>query len=143
MTTRLDEIRARTYAATPGPWRVHEPMDGHKPSVFVARDVGVHVPPKWYVAYLPDMAAGDSRPDAAFIAGARTDVPLLLEVVAAALESPLQCDDMCDWWATDEERCTCGRSRLRTALALLTRDTGSSVSDPAESRSVSTEPSDV
>ena len=79
-----DSIRARVAAATEGPWETYIVEDGHRPRTFVAREGGVEVPPKWYVAYLPEMDPADSDADAAFIAHARQDIPALLAVADAA-----------------------------------------------------------
>jgi hypothetical protein len=64
--------------ATPGPWEVHAPLDGRKPGVFVARARGLGVPPKFYVAFLPEMDPCDALRDARLIAAARTAVPALI-----------------------------------------------------------------
>src|SRR5574343_589905 len=72
----LAPIRARAEAATPGPWRVQQDRDG---ATHVERDVpdGFSVCCTGHVEDDPE-----ARPDAAFIAHARTDVPILLAEVA-------------------------------------------------------------
>jgi hypothetical protein len=74
---RLDDIKARVAAATPGPWEVID-LIGSRPaaaSVWTDED-GDH-----------DVCLSEetSPADAAFIAHARTDIPDLLRVVEAAM----------------------------------------------------------
>jgi len=43
---------------TPGPWKVYQPNDGVRPAVFVGRERGAPVPPKWFIAFLPEDLSG-------------------------------------------------------------------------------------
>ena len=78
MTSRLDAIKARAAAATEGPWRVQ--LDGF--------DYG-----PWDEVYV-DNARGECPctpcgvSNAEFIAHARSDVPVLVAAVEAALNMP-------------------------------------------------------
>ena len=124
--SRIEDIKARVAAATPGPWNadVSEPDDV---TVWTEPD------PRWvanvgnWARQNPDFAAADqlrqaveaSAADAAFIAHARTDIPDLLRVVEAARLVKAQCDDMCPSWY--DEPCDCGMDALRSALADLDR----------------------
>lgn len=74
---RLAEIEARLTRATPGPWAYKDRMGGG--GCFVFSEETFHV-----VAVEdgePSVAAPLGRPDAAFIAAAREDLPLLLAEV--------------------------------------------------------------
>lgn len=79
---RLAEIKARVEAASPGPWRPGMPCDSfcscHGPTCHNVWAEGG--------ADITSPCAGLSREDAAFIAGARQDVPDLLEGLAVADE---------------------------------------------------------
>lgn len=87
MIDRLEEIIRRVTRATPGPWRMYNPQNGRRPAVFVGRAQGVEVPPKFYIAYLPDMTDGDALPDAIFIAAARDDIPWMAGRIRALKEA--------------------------------------------------------
>jgi len=77
----LDEIRARCEAATPGPWKFEEWNlwvnwgDAERDPVYQIDG------PSWSMSNISD--ALDSKPDAEFIAAARTDIPVLLDHIAA------------------------------------------------------------
>lgn len=84
---RLDAIKARAEAATPGPWVQGYPDDlpGESRDVFFQpefRDTGEGYGAT-YTGRIYD-EGGHTAADAAFIAYARTDVPLLLAVAEAA-----------------------------------------------------------
>lgn len=70
---RLDEIRERCEAATPGPWFSHESHNWHKD------------PPKEYFIITRGMrevvASWVETSDAQFIAHAREDIPWLLAML--------------------------------------------------------------
>ena len=68
MTDRLDEIRARAEAATPGPWRELDAAYG-----MIVHDTG---PDSAQIIVLADSRFGG--PDSTFIAHAREDIPYLL-----------------------------------------------------------------
>lgn len=67
---------------TEGPWFVREVNDGIQPKVFVTREFGCEVPPKFYIAFLPTMAGGDSLADARLIAEAPAMLAALKELLA-------------------------------------------------------------
>ena len=71
MTTRLDAIRQREQAATPGPWRVD-----NEHGFAVVRSPGQGL--------IADVGPFNNVTNAAFIAAARADLPMLLAVVEAA-----------------------------------------------------------
>ena len=71
MTDRLDEIRARAEAATPGPWRELDAAYG-----MIVHDTG---PDSAQIVVLADHRFGG--PDSTFIAHAREDIPYLLAEV--------------------------------------------------------------
>ena len=73
---RLDEIEARTNAATDGPWTwaTHSTADGD--------EWGVFSPADWALATNRDGWGCDAE----FIAHARTDVPALVAALRAVLE---------------------------------------------------------
>ena len=73
---------------TPGPWFVREVNDGIRPKVFVTREFGCEVPPKFYVAFLPEMDGGGSLADARLIA----EAPAMLAALREAL-APLESFD--------------------------------------------------
>ena len=78
--TRLDAIRARCEAATPGPWTIKEEtyeLFGHEFQIFCPDALENDLDP---IAVL-DLFCGQTD-NAAFIAAARTDVPDLLAEVA-------------------------------------------------------------
>lgn len=75
----LRKAMAICDAATEGKWKAYAPGDGRATKWFVGREVGCGVPPKFYIAFLPDMEQGDSEADAAFIAAAHTGWPAALE----------------------------------------------------------------
>ena len=85
MTDRLDEIRARTEAATPGPWRAYgNTVEQEKTGCHQV--VGTEFTGGGYMAY-ERLTTKDE--DATFIAHAREDIPYLLaeiERLRAALE---------------------------------------------------------
>lgn len=92
---KLEEIRVLCEKATAGPWRYEEPFVQQNAGVDGFRDIF--------------RTKGDDRQeeDAAFVVAARTLMPLLLEVAAAA--------------QTDFEMSECGavHERLRRALRAL------------------------
>ena len=71
--SRLEEIKARAEAATPGPWQWREDEPA---SLVHVTDPRLH---PWNVLKAPDW--GPTLADAAFIAAAREDVPWLLAEV--------------------------------------------------------------
>ena len=75
--SRIEEIKARCEAATPGPWEA----DYNTP--FSNDFVGIYEETEGYIIKAEDEDEGDStRPnDAAFIANAREDIPYLLAEV--------------------------------------------------------------
>lgn len=94
---RLEEIRALCEAATPGPWSHRTGALAHA-SRILDPNGGI---------LLMTSHHGRMRDDAEFVAAARTLMPLLLEVAAAA--------------QTDFEMSECGavHERLRRALRAL------------------------
>ena len=85
MTDRLDEIRARTEAATPGPWRAYgNTVEQEKTGCHQV--VGTEFTGWGYMAH-ERLTTKDE--DATFIANARNDIPYLLaeiERLRSALE---------------------------------------------------------
>ena len=82
MTDRLDEIRARAEAATPGPWAAEREDDYEW--IVVG---GTYEPDCRYV--IADCGFDSPQSNATFIAHAREDIPYLLaevERLRAALE---------------------------------------------------------
>ena len=83
--TRLDEIRERVEAATPGPWFVDGPEFGglwvtaYRDGESIAGGQPVH-PSHKDQSFAVMAGLGDE--DAAFIAAAREDVPFLLAEIA-------------------------------------------------------------
>lgn len=72
---RLDEIRRRTNAATPGPWRVEPDA---RPDIHTVSTKGGYM----NGGHLATMAKYDrSQDDAAFVAHAREDIMFLLDMV--------------------------------------------------------------
>jgi hypothetical protein len=102
-TTRIDEIRARADAATPGHWGVH--YDGHGTYTIEAQPrliPGVGSVREGVVATLHG-EHGDAQPyhDSGFMARAREDVPFLLDRVA---ELEAQVKRVRDWATSHEYR---------------------------------------
>ena len=73
--TRLDAIEARAAAATPGPWEVY------RESVCQSDAPPPDDPAVLGHYFSADLYGLNRPPDAAFIAAARTDLPLLLAVL--------------------------------------------------------------
>jgi hypothetical protein len=98
MTDRLDEIRARAEAATPGPWRwrglltaegSEQTYAGYSQRVFRFTTDSLDTSPT-LVAETFDGHSDTAPPNAEFIAHARDDIPYLLaevERLRAALAS--------------------------------------------------------
>jgi hypothetical protein len=59
---------------TPRPWVVRVVDDAVRPRVFITREFGVEVPPKFYVAFLPE-GPGSSESDARLIVAAVNALP--------------------------------------------------------------------
>ena len=76
MSDRLNEIRARAEAATPGPWRELDAAYG-----MIVHDTG---PDSAQIVVLADSRFGG--PDSTFIAHAREDIPYLLAEVGYLLD---------------------------------------------------------
>ena len=112
---RLDEIEARTRAATEGPWTwaTHSTADGDEWAVFSPAD--------WALA----TNRGGWGHDAEFIAHARTDVPALVAVARFALSLHSQdgdrdeCGHCADSYGEDGWPC----STVREIHRLLGEDT--------------------
>ena len=87
---RLDEIEARTTAATEGPWTwaTHSTADGDEWAVFSPAD--------WALATNRDGWGYDAE----FIAHARHDVPALVAALRAVLELHDELDGHC-WYCRD------------------------------------------
>lgn len=71
---RLQEIKQRAMAATPGPWEV-EQAEGWAVVTSDTRDIA-------------GLTGKAPRSDAQFIATARTDVPILVAAIEAVLHAP-------------------------------------------------------
>lgn len=95
MSDRLDAIRARLEAATPGPW---ERNDQHTKQHGIAGPLGLHA------------TAWEDR-DAEFIAHARADVAWLLDKVER-LESER------DAWKLEAQGCACSARRVADCKCL-------------------------
>lgn len=78
MPDRIQEIRARCEAATPGPWMPGYTAHGVYPAVFAH---GVHEP---IASRVRSMRSYNGGCDAEFIAAARDDIPWLLDQFTAA-----------------------------------------------------------
>jgi len=82
---RLAEIRGREQAATEGPWRILDPCDGPDVIIVHGPEEGVSEGERWIADVWGDQSErGDE--DGVFITHARTDVPDLLDYVAALEE---------------------------------------------------------
>ena len=97
---RLDEIEARANAATEGPWTPDEYTEVDPDGFYELSRVIAPDPDGDDWCAIGVVHTGILRPDADFIAHARTDVPWLIEQVRkrdAALRAAL---DLADRWAT-------------------------------------------
>lgn len=104
LAARLAEIRARVEAASPAPWT----DDG---SGYCIRNGRGDRSASTFKTAGRQRSNREYREDCAFIAAARTDVPLLLAVAAAAAEACGNVDNL--------ER----RNALRAALDALAKET--------------------
>jgi hypothetical protein len=81
---QIEELLAKT---TPGKWILRIDRDGGDPKFFVTRKLGVDVPPKFYVAFLPNF--NDEKQELAdgeFIALSKQIVQSLIRRVRAYRE---------------------------------------------------------
>ena len=97
---RLEEIRARAEAATPGPWSIALGSGHHVMTAVVARQgedatLVCDCLPDW--AFTDDCAAEDHRANMRFIQYAREDIPALL----AAVEAAMAVADNAEWGEVD------------------------------------------
>jgi hypothetical protein len=83
MADRLDEIRARADAATPGPWGVWTSMDNTRDILSEAEHPAVPLAGLYGRDGSEHPTAGEDA-DAEFIAAARSDIPYLLDRLAAS-----------------------------------------------------------
>lgn len=82
---RLNEIEARTAAATPGPWKLHAARDSCGDNIF-----SDSMPPRRIANTYGDV----DSPNAIFIAHARTDIPTLVAEVRRLRELTSQTADV-------------------------------------------------
>jgi len=124
----LAEVRARTDAATPGPWIAETAQDcdedGWLNSESFTGVVLASPPPG--ADYDPESVSyGALGPDAAFVAHARTDVPWLLAEVArrdAALEAVLAvCDEPRPWDENEADHAEARSARAYNSALAKTR----------------------
>lgn len=112
---RLDQIRARVEAATPGPWETREDGDYYLGGTYIGHGPYFYDKSKWDGCGLvpttkgyrngvaeyfeTDVCRVESSDDLEFLVHARSDVPWMLERIAE-LESALQevefAGDFCD-----------------------------------------------
>lgn len=83
MADRLDEIRARADAATPGPWGVWTSMDNTRDILSEAEHPAVPLAGLYGRDGSEHPTAGEDA-DADFIAHARSDIPYLLDRLATS-----------------------------------------------------------
>lgn len=98
--TRLAaRLRRLIENATPGPWRAYTPDDGHRPAMFVARNLGEidEARPHWYVA---NIYAGNDRDANGELIAVAAD-PVFVYCLAGLLEAADECVD--GIFATDED----------------------------------------
>jgi hypothetical protein len=80
------KLRKLLDNVTPGPWRAYKPRDGHKPALFVARNLGEidDARPHWYVASI--YAGHDAEANGELVATAADPVFVraLVELLEAA-----------------------------------------------------------
>jgi hypothetical protein len=137
MADRLDEIRARADAATPGPW--HRPRSGQRDRLVLTRLavgrghlalVGCRPSGERYAPEGDHARFGEAN--AAFIAAARSDIPYLLDRLGAseqeaarlreALRAVVDSVEVSD----DEEEISVGRAAIWAAQEALGRRQGGS-----------------
>jgi hypothetical protein len=96
MADRLDEIRARADAATPGPWGVWTSMDNTRDILSEAEHPAVPLVGLYGRDGSEHPTAGEDA-DAEFIAAARSDVPFLLDRLAASEQEAARLRAVLDW----------------------------------------------
>jgi len=102
---KLNEIRARCEAATPGPWRnIGEPLSGY-PRIFSDAEHGGFRQP-----FICGIRAADEQAnnDAEFMAHAREDIPALLDALEAAEARAERICRLITEWIKDDPECEGG-----------------------------------
>lgn len=89
---KLDEMQELCDAATPGPWEAEGSQVRHIDSL---------------VAAVRDHSVSERRPDAEFIASARTDMPKLIGILKAVAEEHYPVGEESDCRCCPQE-CACG-----------------------------------
>lgn len=125
MTDRLDEIRARAEAATPGEWIGSSTPSGRKYGVISIRELTGEAYP---IAVLSGKYARRRHPDTQFLAHAPTDIDYLLAEVERLQRVVNTVPDLLDWMkryrggdpALDPEEYWIRSEDTANALAALT-----------------------
>jgi len=99
LQTKLEEMRTRCEAASPGPWQVDQPYGTEMRSVnqtLTMEDGTTFADMDWVIGHMQVSNSPKYREDAAFIAAARSDMPALISALEVALgaihEAKLWCD---------------------------------------------------
>ena len=103
---RLNEIEARANAATKGPWESDEYTEIDPDGFYELSRVIAPDPDDGEDYAIGVVHVGILRPDATFIAHARTDVPALVAALRAVLEVHAP-DPYCGNWHHNPHRCPC------------------------------------
>lgn len=94
MTTRIEQIKKRAEKATTGPWSI-DPRHHSQNQSIRRQEADVHVDGGRLISSVRitvwRQGQRDARPDAAFIAHARNDVPWLLERMGEAADVIKKC----------------------------------------------------